>query len=247
MQFSSKIALVTGAARGIGQGIAIELAKEGADVAVTSRDPATCAETVAAIQALGRKAIAIGIDVANAASVDAGVEAVIKEFGKIDICVNNAGVTKDMLLMRMTEQEWDTVLDTNLKGTFLVSRAVVRPMMKQRSGAIVNISSIIGLTGNAGQCNYSASKAGMIALTKSTAKELASRGIRVNAIAPGFIQSRMTDALPEELKKSVLENIPLKRFGTPEDIAKVVVFLAGDSASYITGQTLSVNGGMAMI
>jgi len=247
MQFIGKIALVTGAARGIGQGIAIELAKEGADVAVTSRDPATCAETVAAIQVLGRKAIAIGIDVANAASVDAGVEAVLKEFGKIDICVNNAGVTKDMLLMRMTEQEWDTVLDTNLKGTFLVSRAVVRPMMKQRSGAIINISSIVGLTGNAGQCNYSASKAGMIALTKSTAKELASRGIRVNAIAPGFIQSRMTDALPEELKKSVLENIPLKRFGTPEDIAKVVVFLAGESASYITGQTLSVNGGMAMI
>jgi len=247
MQLEGKIAFVTGGSRGIGQGIALGLAKEGANVALTARKAEDCAETVAAIEALGRKALAISMDVASSASVEHGIDEALTAFGRIDICVNNAGVTKDMLLIRMTEEEWDTVLDTNLKGAFLVSKTIARPMMKQRSGAIINISSIIGLTGNAGQCNYSASKAGMIALTKSTAKELASRGIRVNAIAPGFIQTRMTDALPEELKKAMLEAIPMKRLGTPDDVAKVVVFLASESAAYVTGQTLSVNGGMAMI
>jgi 3-oxoacyl-[acyl-carrier protein] reductase len=241
-----KIALVTGAARGIGRAIAEELAGQGADIVVGDLQADWCADTVAAVQAKGRKAMALALNVADAASVEAGVEEVVKAFGRIDLCVNNAGITKDGLLIRMTEEDWDAVLDINLKGTFLMTKAVARPMMKQRSGAIVNIASIIGLIGNAGQCNYSASKAGVIALTKSTAKELAGRGIRVNAVAPGFIQSKMTDALSAEVRQQMLDNIPLKRFGSPEDVARVVAFLAGDAASYITGQTLSVNGGMAM-
>ena len=241
-----KIALVTGAARGIGRAIAEELASQGADIVVGDLQAEWCAETVAAVQAKGRKAMGLALNVADAASVEAGVEEAVKAFGRVDVCVNNAGITKDGLLIRMTEEDWDAVLDINLKGTFLMTKAVARPMMKQRSGAIVNIASIIGLIGNAGQCNYSASKAGVIALTKSTAKELAGRGVRVNAVAPGFIQSKMTDALSAEVRQQMLDNIPLKRFGSPEDVAKVVAFLAGDAASYITGQTLSVNGGMAM-
>ena len=247
MQHQGKSAFVTGGSRGIGRGIALELAREGADVALTARKAEDCAETVAAIEAMGRRALAISMDVTSAASIEKGVEAAIAAFGRIDICVNNAGVTKDMLLIRMTEDEWDTVLDTNLKGAFLVTKAVARPMIKQRSGAIVNVASIVGQVGNAGQCNYSASKAGLIAFTKSAAKELAGRGVRVNAVAPGFIQSRMTDALSEEVRASMLDAIPMKRLGTPEDVAKAASFLAGDAAAYVTGQTLSVNGGMAMI
>lgn len=241
-----KIALVTGAARGIGRAISEELANQGADIVVGDLQADWCADTVAAVQAKGRKAVALALNVADAASVEAGVEAAIKACGRIDICVNNAGITRDGLLVRMTEEDWDAVLDINLKGTFLMTKAVARSMMKQRSGAIVNIASIIGLIGNAGQCNYAASKAGVIALTKSTAKELSGRGVRVNAVAPGFIQSKMTDALSAEVRQQMLDNIPLKRFGSPEDVARVVAFLAGDAASYITGQTLSVNGGMAM-
>ena len=247
MRFTNQIVLITGASRGIGRAIATAFAAEGADVVVTARTREALAETAAAIEAHGRRCLPLAMDVSDSAAVDAGIREALAAFGKIDVCVNNAGITKDMLLIRMTDAEWDDVMDTNLKGTFLVTRAVARPMMRQRKGAIVNISSIIGLLGNAGQCNYSASKAGQVALTKSTAKELASRGIRVNAIAPGFIETGMTDALPEEMKKAMLDTIPLKRFGTAEDIAKAVLFLASEEAAYVTGQTLSVNGGMAMI
>ncbi len=241
-----KVALVTGAARGIGRAIAEELACRGADLLLGDLQAEWCADTAAAVQAKGRKAATFSLNVADGASVDTAVQQALAAFGRIDICVNNAGITRDTLLVRMTEEDWDAVLDINLKGTFLMTKAVARPMMKQRSGAIVNIASIIGLIGNAGQCNYAASKAGVIALTKSTAKELAARGIRVNAVAPGFIQSKMTDALSEEVRQQMLDNIPLKRFGDPADVARVVAFLAGDDAAYITGQTLSVNGGMAM-
>ncbi len=243
---SGQFAIVTGGGAGIGKAIALELARCGADVAICGRRPEPLAETAAEIEALGRRVFTGQVDVADSASVVSFVANAIKEFGKIDILVNNAGVTKDNLLMRMTEEEWDAVLDTNLKGAFLFSKALARPMMKQRGGAIVNIASVVAQIGNAGQCNYSASKAGLIAMTKSMAKELASRGIRVNAVAPGFITSRMTDAIPDDLKVKMLEHIPAARFGNPEDVAKAVAFLCSSDASYITGQTLAVNGGLAM-
>ena len=244
--FDGKVAVVTGAARGIGRAIAEKLAREGADVAVCDLQVEWLAETVAAVQGLGRKALPLAVDVGDGETVNACITEVVKVFGKVDIMVNNAGITKDTLLVRMSDDDWDAVLRVNLKGTFLFSRAVAKVMMKQRSGAIVNIASVIGLIGNAGQCNYAASKAGVIALTKSTAKELASRGVRVNAIAPGFISSKMTDALSQEVRDKMLANIPLARFGEPEDIAKAVAFLASDEAGYVTGQELSVNGGMVM-
>ena len=244
--FDGKVAVVTGAARGIGRAIAEKLAREGADVAVCDLQVEWLADTAAAVQGLGRKALPLAVDVGDGETVNACITEVVKVFGKVDIMVNNAGITKDTLLVRMSDDDWDAVLRVNLKGTFLFSRAVAKVMMKQRSGAIVNIASVIGLIGNAGQCNYAASKAGVIALTKSTAKELASRGVRVNAIAPGFISSKMTDALSQEVRDQMMANIPLARFGEPSDIAKAVVFLASDEASYVTGQTLSVNGGMVM-
>lgn len=244
--FDGKIAVVTGAARGIGQAIALKLAKGGADVAVCDLKAEWLAETVAAVEALGRKALPVAVDVGDGEAVSACIDTVLKAFGRVDIMVNNAGITKDTLLVRMSEEDWDAVLRVNLKGVFLFSRAVAKPMMRQRSGAIVNIASIVGLIGQAGQCNYSASKAGVIALTKSTAKELAGRGVRANAVAPGFITSKMTDALPQEVREKYLGAIPLARFGETEDIAKAVAFLASDEASYITGQVLSVNGGMVM-
>lgn len=244
--FDGKVAIVTGAARGIGRAIAEKLARGGADVAVCDLQAEWLADTVAAVQALGRKALPVAVDVGNGETVNACITEVIKVFGKVDIMINNAGITKDTLLVRMSEDDWDAVLRVNLKGTFLFSRAVAKYMMKQRSGAIVNIASVIGLIGNAGQCNYAASKAGVIALTKSTAKELASRGVRVNAVAPGFISSKMTEALSQEVRDQMLSAIPLARFGVPEDIAKAVAFLASDEASYVTGQVLSVNGGMVM-
>lgn len=246
MDFTAKVAIVTGAGSGIGKAIAIDLASRGCDVAVCGRRIEPVQETAAAIEAAGRRALAESVDVSSGESVAAFVADVLKTFGRIDILVNNAGVTRDNLLIRMSEEEWDDVLSTNLKGAFLLSKAVARPMMKQRAGAIVNISSIVAMTGNPGQCNYSASKAGLIALTKSLARELASRNIRVNAVAPGFVVSRMTDALPEDLRQTMLSQIPAGRFGEVSDIAKAVAFLAGDDASYITGQTLGVNGGMAM-
>lgn len=244
--FEGKVAVITGAARGIGQAIAVDLAERGADVALCDLKKEWLDETVAAIESQGRKALALAVDVGESEAVNACVKEALGAFGRIDVMVNNAGITKDTLLMRMSDQDWDDVLRVNLKGTFLFSRAVARPMMKQRGGSIVNIASIIGLIGNAGQANYAASKAGVIALTKSTAKELAPRGVRANSIAPGFISSKMTDALPREVRDQMMANIPMARFGEPEDIAKAVAFLASDEAAYVTGQCLSVNGGMVM-
>ena len=239
-----KVALVTGAARGIGQAIAKKLAAEGADIALCDLKAEWLAETAALVEAIGRKVKCFEADVSNAAAVEAVVGGAIEACGKVDILVNNAGITKDTLMIRMSEQDWDAVIAVNLKGTFLFTKAVSRPMMKQRAGCIVNIASIIGLIGNAGQCNYAASKAGVIALTKSAAKELASRNVRVNAVAPGFIQTRMTEALSEDVRKRMLDAIPLGRFGTPEDVANVVLFLTSDASSYMTGQVLTVCGGM---
>lgn len=244
--FSGQTALITGAGTGIGKAIALELASKGCDIAICGRRIEPLVETAAEIEALGRKALYASVDVSSNEAVTSFVTDVIAKLGKIDILINNAGVTRDNLLMRMSEEEWDSVIDTNLKGAFLFSKAVSRPMMKQRTGSIVNISSVVGITGNAGQCNYTASKAGLIALTKSMAKELSSRGIRVNAVAPGFIKSQMTEKLSQELCDALLGNIPAGRLGEPEDIAKAVAFLCSPDASYITGQTISVNGGLAM-
>ena len=250
-KLKGKVALVTGAARGIGAQIAIRLAEDGADVAICDLKEEWCEETVKALAALGVKANGYGVNVAASAEVDACVKAVIADFGRIDIMVNNAGITKDGLLMRMSDEDWDAVLNVNLKGTFLFTRAVSRPMMKnkdadgsQAGGAIINIASVVGIMGNAGQANYTASKGGVIALTKTTAKELGSRNIRCNAVAPGFIQSKMTDVLPEKVREAYMDTIPLKRFGTARDIANAVAWLAGPEASYVTGQIISVNGGM---
>jgi len=243
-QLEGKTALVTGAARGIGQATALRLAEAGADVALCDLKAEWLAETAAGVRAAGRRAESYAVDVSDAAGVKSAVEAVAADFGRIDILVNNAGITRDGLLLRMSEEDWNAVLDVNLKGTYLFTRAVARLMVKQRGGAIVNIASIIGLIGNAGQCNYAASKAGVIALTKSVAKELAGRGVRANAVAPGFIRTSMTDKLSEETQQRMLEAIPLKRFGSPEDVADVVVFLAGDAAAYVTGQVVNVCGGM---
>jgi len=245
-KLDGKVAVVTGAARGIGRTIAEALAREGADLALCDCQVEWMNDTVAAVQALGRKAMAGAADVGNAAAVDAFVNQVMGHYGRIDILVNNAGITRDKLVIRMSDEDWDQVLRINLTGAFLLSRSVAKVMMKQRSGCMVNIASIIGLIGNAGQCNYAASKAGLIAMSKSMAKELAGRGIRVNAVAPGFIVSKMTDALSEDVRNQMMAAIPAGRFGTADDVAKSVVFLASDDASYVTGQVLSVNGGMVM-
>lgn len=247
MKLQGKAVLVTGASRGIGREIALELAREGANVAVNySGSEAKAQEVVAEIQSLGREAFAVQCDVANSESVAEMIKATIDRFGKLDILVNNAGITRDNLLMRMKDDEWDSVINTNLKGVFLCTKGVTRQMMKQRSGRIINIASIVGVSGNAGQANYVAAKAGVIGLTKTAAKELASRGITVNAVAPGFITTDMTDKLTEEVKEAMLSQIPLARFGEPSDIAKVVTFLASEDSRYMTGQTLHVDGGMVM-
>lgn len=245
-RLDGKIAIVTGAARGIGQAIAIKLASEGADMALCDVQKEWLADTATKISALGRRVECYAVDVSNAGAVQAAVGEIEKTFGRIDILVNNAGITRDTFLVRMSEEDWDAVLRVNLKGAFLFTKAVAKPMIKQRSGVIVNIASIIGLIGNAGQCNYAASKAGLIALTKSAAKELASRGIRANAVAPGYIQTQMTEKIPEDIRKKMLEAIPVGRMGLPEDVASVVLFLASDESSYVTGQVLSVCGGMVM-
>jgi len=246
MRLKDKVALVTGGARGIGRSIALAFAREGADIVVGDVNMEEAAKTASDIEALGRKAMAITLDVTDYANVEEAVNKILDKFTKVDILVNNAGITKDNLLMRMSQQEWDAVLNVNLKGAFNCLKAVTRPMIKQRYGKIINMASIIGIMGNAGQANYAASKAGLIALTKSAAKELASRSINVNAVAPGFIQTEMTAKLPEDLKNKMKEMIPLDKFGTPEDIAATCLFLASEESSYITGQTIVVDGGMVM-
>lgn len=246
-KLKQKTAVVTGASRGIGRAIAIQLASEGANVVVNySGSEQKANEVVEEIIALGSKAIAVQANVADNDSVQNLMKTAIEAFGSIDILVNNAGITRDNLLMRMKEDEWDDVLNTNLKGVFLCTKAVTRQMMKQRSGRIINISSIVGVMGNAGQANYVAAKAGVIGLTKTSARELASRNILVNAIAPGFITTEMTDELPEDIKKTMLAQIPLAKLGQPEHIAKAVVFFASDDSEYITGQTLHIDGGLVM-
>lgn len=242
-----KVALVTGGSRGIGREIALQLAKAGAKIAVNfSGSEAKANEVVDQIKANGGEAFAIQADVSNAEAVNQMIKGVISQFGALDILVNNAGITRDNLLMRMKEEEWDAVINTNLKGVFNCTKAVTRQMMKQRKGRIINIASIVGVSGNPGQANYVAAKAGVIGLTKTTAKELSSRNITVNAVAPGFITTDMTDELNEDVKTEMLKQIPLARFGSPEDIAHVVRFLASDDSSYITGQTIHVDGGMVM-
>ncbi len=243
---NDKVALVTGAARGLGQAIAVKLAEAGADIALCDLNAEWLEETAEKVKALGRRAECYGVNVAEGDSVTAGIKAIEKDFGKIDVLVNNAGITKDGLLMRMSEADWDAVLNVNLKGTFLCTKAAMRGMMKQRSGTIVNIASVIGLMGNAGQANYAASKGGVIAFSKTVAKELSSRNVRCNAIAPGFIRTAMTDALDEEVQNKMKELIPLSRFGEPEDVANVVLFLASDASAYVTGQVISTCGGMVM-
>ena len=247
MNLTGKVALVTGASRGIGQATAIELAKAGADVVVNFiGNEAVAQETVDAIEALGRKAIKIKADVGNAEDVQAMVDEAVAAFGHIDILVNNAGITRDGLLIRMKDSDWDDVLNINLKGVYLVTKAVAKLMVKQRAGRIINMTSVSGVTGNVGQANYAAAKAGVIGFTKTCAKELAARGITVNAVAPGFIETAMTDVLPEKIKEGIAATVPFGRMGQPGEIASVVTFLASDFASYITGQVLNVDGGMVM-
>ena len=244
---AGKTALVTGATRGIGKGIALKLAQQGANVAFTFVSSVEKAKTFEAeLSALGVKAKGYQSNAAHFAEAEILVNEIITEFGNLDILVNNAGITRDNLLMRMTEEMWDEVMDTNLKSAFAMIKAVQRPMMKNRFGSIVNITSVVGITGNAGQANYAASKAGMIGLTKSVAKELGSRNIRCNAIAPGFIETEMTEALSDEVKAEWVKGIPLKRGGSPEDVANTVLYLASDLSTYVSGQTICVDGGMVM-
>ncbi|HEU6448448.1 MAG TPA: 3-oxoacyl-[acyl-carrier-protein] reductase [Verrucomicrobiae bacterium] len=245
-QLTNQIAVVTGAGRGIGRAIALKFANAGADVVVVSRTQENSEKVAAEIRALGRKAWAMAVDVSDSNAVNAAAEKILAECGKVDILVNNAGVTRDGLLMRMSDADWDTVLNTNLKGAFHFTRAMFRSFAKQRAGRIINISSVIGLVGNPGQCNYAASKAGLIGFTQSCARELAGRGVTVNAIAPGFIETDMTSVLNEELKGNILRTIPMGKFGAADDIAEAALFLASGGARYITGQVLTVDGGMVM-
>ncbi len=245
--FKGQSVLVTGASRGIGRAIALAFASAGADIAFTyASNEAAAAEVKAEIEAKGVKAIAMKADAASADAAVAVIDETVKQFGKIDVLVNNAGITKDTLLMRMSESDWDSVLDTNLKGVFLLTKAAIRPMMSAKKGKIITISSVVGLTGNPGQTNYCASKAGVIGFSKSLAKEVGSRGITVNVIAPGYIETDMTGKLNEAQQKAILDLVPLRRIGKAEDIAQVAVFLASSAADYITGETIRVDGGMAM-
>ncbi|MGD7664091.1 3-oxoacyl-[acyl-carrier-protein] reductase [Brevibacillus laterosporus] len=242
-----KVALITGASRGIGRAIALKYAEAGANIIVNySGNEAKAQETVAEIEKMGREAIMIRANVGNTEEAENMVKEALERFGKIDILVNNAGITRDNLLMRMKESEWDEVINVNLKGVFNMTKALTRPMMKQRSGSIINITSVVGVLGNAGQANYVAAKAGVIGLTKTTARELASRNIKVNAIAPGFVDTDMTDVLPEDVKSGILAQIPFNRLGSADEISSVALFLASDASSYMTGQTLHVDGGMYM-
>lgn len=247
MRLEGKVALITGGARGIGREIAMTLAKEGADIVIWDVNLSDARNTCKEIESLGRKTLAEQVDVTNFEMVETAVNKILDKYGKLDILVNNAGITKDNLLLRMSQQEWDAVLSVNLKGTFNCTKAVFRPMSKQRSGRIVNIASIIGIIGNYGQANYAASKAGIIALTKTAARELAARNVTVNAIAPGFIQTEMTAKLPEDVKAKMMSAIPMAKLGTPKDVANACLFLASNEADYITGQTIVVDGGMVMV
>jgi len=243
MRFQDRVALVTGAGRGIGHAIAVRLAREGARVACVSRTEANAQKTA---QEIGDAAKAYAVDVADHGAVQKAAEQILADFERVDILVNNAGVTRDTLAMRMSEEDWDVVLNTNLKGAFNFTQALLRSMVKQRSGRIINISSVVGIIGNAGQANYVASKAGLIGFTKSIAREVASRGITANAIAPGLIETDMTTVLSDDIRKKILSNIPLGALGQPDDIASAVAFLASDEARYVTGQVLCVDGGMVM-
>jgi 3-oxoacyl-[acyl-carrier protein] reductase len=246
LKLAGKVALVTGAAQGIGKAVALLLAQNGADISVSDVNLEKAEETAKEIQALGRRAIAIKVDVAKLDDVEKMVAATLSQFGQIDILINNAGIARDKLILRMTEEDWDAVLNINLKGTFNCTKSVVRHMSKQKSGKIVNIASVVGEMGNPGQGNYAASKAGVIGFTKTIAREFAQRGINVNAIAPGYIETPMTDALPEKAKEELKRLIPMDRLGKPEDVAEAVLFLVSDGSSYITGQVLNVNGGIYM-
>ena len=245
-QLANQIAVVTGAGRGIGRAIALKFAAEGADIVCVSRTAENSGKVANEVRALGRRAWAHAVDVAESRAVAEAGEKILAETGRVDILVNNTGITRDGLLVRMSEQDWDTVLDTNLKGAFLFTKAFARAFIKRRSGCVINISSITGLIGNAGQCNYAASKAALIGFTKSVARELASRGITVNALAPGFVETDMTAALSEEVRRELLQKIPLNAFGQPDDIANAALFLASPAARYITGQVITVDGGMVM-
>lgn len=247
MSLNGKTAIVTGGSRGIGKAVCLELARRGCNIVLSfAGNTAAADQTVAECQALGVQALAVQGNVADADAVKALFDATLKQFGAVDILVNNAGITRDNLLMLLKEEDFDAVVDTNLKGTFLCMKAAVRPMMKQRHGRIISLSSVVGLHGNAGQVNYAATKAGVIGMTKSLAKELAGRNITVNAVAPGFIDTDMTAVLPEKAKEAILASIPMARLGAVEDVANAVAFLASDEAGYITGQVLAVDGGMSM-
>jgi len=245
---ASRVALITGARRGLGKAIALCLARRGADIVINdiAAGKEEAEATAQEIRALGRKAVVLTADVTIAAEVNELIEQALAEFGRLDILVNNAGITRDALLMRMTDEQWQSVLDTNLKGTFLCTRAALKPMLKQRRGRIINIASVVGIMGNAGQANYAASKGGVIAFTKAVAKEVGSRGILVNAVAPGFIMSAMTDRLEPAAAEKLHALIPLGRLGTPEEVAEVVDFLASEASRYITGQVINIDGGMVM-
>lgn len=247
MRLKGKVALVTGGARGIGRDIALHFAKEGSDIAIWDVNPQTAQAACKEIEVLGVNAVSEMVDVTNFKQVDESINKILDKFHKLDILVNNAGITRDNLLLRMSETEWDSVLNVNLKGSFNCTKAAAKVMLKQKSGKIVNIASIIGIIGNFGQANYAASKAGIIALTKTTAKELASRGICVNAVAPGFIRTEMTAKLKQEVQEKMLSVIPMGRFGEPQDVAKLCLFLASGDSDYITGQTIIIDGGMVML
>jgi 3-oxoacyl-[acyl-carrier protein] reductase len=246
LKLAGKVALVTGGAQGIGRAIAFLLARNGADMAVSDINLEKAQDTAKEIEEAGRRAMAIRVDVANSEEVERMVQTILERFGHIDILVNNAGIARDRLILRMTEEDWDAVLNVNLKGTFNCTKAVVKHMSRQRSGKIVSIASVVGEMGNAGQANYSASKAGVIGFTKTIAREFAQRGINANAIAPGYIETSMTDVLPEKSKEELKRLIPLDRLGRPEDVAEAVLFLVSETSSYITGEVLNVNGGIYM-